>query len=268
MTLKATSQNINPAAIGAQAWWSDGLAQQVLEAEESVIHQFSEDLFGYQLLQIGSQPNLVPGLEKCAIRSKALVICGEQGDALRGIMGMPEALPVKSDSIDVVVMPHTLDFAEDPRQVLREVERILIPEGRVIVSGFNPLSLWGARRAIRQVRNRQPWRAHFISTRRLHDWLSLLGFDVEIVEQRMFRPPWVRSRVMKSLQGLEKLGEKYWSWAGATYVIRAVKRVSTVTPVKPHWRLEKSLGNRAVEPSASSGYGNIIPFRDKRIIDD
>ena len=96
----------------------------------------------------------------------------------------------------------------------------------------------------------------------------MLGFDVEMVELRMFRPPWQRARLMKSLQGMESLGQKYWSWAGSTYAIRAVKRVSTITPVRPHWRLEKTLGNRAVEPSASSGYGTIIPFREKQAEDD
>lgn len=248
---------------GVDAWRESELAKWVDAAEAPVFKSQCADLFGYQMLQIGIQPGLVSGLEECSIRNKSLVVADPGPAAAGALLAKPDTLPILSDCIDVVVLPHTLDFSADPRQVLREVERILIPEGRVVISGFNPLSLWGARRVFRRMRNRQPWKAHFISTHRLQDWLSLLGFDVEQVELRLYRPPTQQVALMRSLNGMERLGQRFWPWAGATYIIRAVKRVSTLTPVGPQWVLDKGLGNQVAEPSASAGFGNILPFKEK-----
>jgi ubiquinone/menaquinone biosynthesis C-methylase UbiE len=88
-------------------------------------------------------------------------------------------LPFAAHSIDLVVMPHVLEFRADPHQILREVERVLIPEGEVLITGFNPISIWGLRRALPNCPGHFPWNGHYLSVRRLKDWLQLLGFEVE-----------------------------------------------------------------------------------------
>jgi SAM-dependent methyltransferase len=133
-------------------------------------------------------------------------------------------------------LPHTLDFNSNPHQVLREAERILIPEGRIIITGFNPWSIWGIYKLILQHRGKIPWCAQFISPFRLQDWLRLLNFNVEIIKPVMYRPPLKSEAMMNRLMFMEKANSKYFSLVSAGYVIQAVKRVTTITPVKQGWR--------------------------------
>jgi SAM-dependent methyltransferase len=165
-------------------------------------------------------------------------------------------LPVATDSVDAVFLPHTLEFAAAPHQVLREAERVLIPEGRVVVIGFNALSLWGLRRVIPGARGRVPWCAGFLTSFRVADWLSLLGFDVEMQEMMMFRPPWRRA-LGRQQSMLDSLGGRFWPMLGGVYAIRAVKRVSTLTPLRPSWQTRRRLlPGGAVEPTAR-GSGHV-----------
>jgi ubiquinone/menaquinone biosynthesis C-methylase UbiE len=165
------------------------------------------------------------------------------------LVGEPGKLPVLTDGIDAVLLPHTLDFCLDPQKVLLEVERVLIPEGKVIISGFNPVSLWGVVKTLKRKKTRVPWNAHFVSYTRLHDWLSLLGFDVEQTEVMMFRPPLENKAMMDKLEFMETTGSRVWPRFGGVYLIKAVKRVSTLTPIKPMWKRRPRLLSHVVEPT-------------------
>jgi ubiquinone/menaquinone biosynthesis C-methylase UbiE len=161
------------------------------------------------------------------------------------VIAEPQHLPVASDSVDAVILPHTLDFASNPHQVLREVERALIPEGRVIIIGFNPFSLWGLWRLFGRWRGAVPWCANFVSYPRLNDWLTLMGFDVERADVMEFRPPTRASR----LESVERVGRRVWPMLAGIYAVRAVKRVSRVTPLQPRWARLRALQPRPVEPT-------------------
>ena len=116
-------------------------------------------LFGTAALQIGCTGG-VNLLDSCVIPSR--IHYGLQSyDASNFVRGIPEALPIDSKSIDVVLMPHTLDFAQDPHQVLREVQRVLRPDGHAVIIGFNPISLWGAWRMLPYMKRRAPWNGLF-----------------------------------------------------------------------------------------------------------
>jgi SAM-dependent methyltransferase len=234
------------------AWYGQWPGELISKAECKVLAELASGLFGYHLVQLGS---LGPGqdyLAACPVREKTVV------DLFGGLAGAqlcaePEQLPVASDSIDVVILPHTLDFARDPHQVLREAERILIPEGRLLLTAFNPWSLWGLwrllRRPFQRGRSQVPWCGHFLSYPRLQDWLTLMGFDIERTDVRVFRPPLRRDAALKRLSFMEQLGQRYWPMLAGVYVIRAVKRVSTLRPVGPVWLRAPALGRRAIEPS-------------------
>ena len=169
------------------------------------------------------------------------------------MLGDPLNLPVASDSIDVVMLPHTLDFSPDPHQTLREVERVLIAEGHVIVLGFNPWSLWGGWKLFRRHSGKVPWCGRFISPQRVRDWLSLLGFEMNRYESFMYRPPLAQPGVMKRLERMERMGKHYWTRLSGVYAIHGVKRVSTLTPLEPGWKLRtRLLGGQAVEPTTRS----------------
>ncbi|MET0004908.1 MAG: class I SAM-dependent methyltransferase [Candidatus Thiodiazotropha sp.] len=158
-------------------------------------------------------------------------------------------LPLASDSVDGVVLPHTLDFTADPHQVLREVERVLIPEGKVLLCGFNPWSQWGLWRLLRLRSATIPWCGHFFSGKRIQDWFSLLGFELEEVVYLHFRPPVSNSPIMHRLAFMERLGKRIYPLFGGVYVILAVKREVTMTPLRSKWRVKKRVLPTAAEPT-------------------
>lgn len=141
-----------------------------------------------------------------------------------------DALPFDSSSLDLVVLPHVLERARDPHLALREVERVLMPEGRVVVVGFNPASLWGLRQRMGSLRGGD--RPLFISDaggligyRRLRDWLRLLSFEVEAGRFGCYRPPMATDRWLQRFDWVESVGERWWPVFGAVYFVVAVKRV-------------------------------------------
>jgi SAM-dependent methyltransferase len=233
-------------------WYRHWPGELVSKAECKVLAELISHWFGYQLVQLGS---LGPGqdyLAQCPIRQHTVIgLCGS-GDKVQ-LCARAEQLPIASDSVDGVLLPHTLDFADDPHQVLREAERILIPEGRLLITAFNPWSLWGLwrllRRPLSRGRRQLPWCGHFLSYPRLQDWLTLMGFDIEQTEVRVFRPPLRQMAALKRLAFMEPLGERYLPMLAGVYVVQAVKRVSMVRPVGAVWKRAPALGRRIIEPS-------------------
>ncbi|MCB1750906.1 MAG: class I SAM-dependent methyltransferase [Gammaproteobacteria bacterium] len=238
-------------------WFCRYPGSVLLEQERSCLEAVSHRCFGYYLLQVGSIGGEVPGLVPSRLRSRIMVAPEGPATASPGwIRGRPDQLPIASDSVDVALLLHTLDFYQDPHQTLREVDRVLIPEGRVIIVGFNPWSLWGLRRLFRSRSSRVPWSGRFISIHRIQDWLSLLGFEIESTWPLMFRPPLRQRVLMERLDLLERSGKRWWPAFSGVYVVEAVKRVSTLTPIKPSWKLRKPiLGGRAIEPTTHAPLG-------------
>jgi SAM-dependent methyltransferase len=153
-----------------------------------------------------------------------------------------EALPIDSESVDLLLLPHVLEFAADPHQVLREVDRVLRPEGKVIISGFNPVSIWGARQVFlkplpkRVAPSYLPGEGQFISLPRLRDWFALLSFEVNEYRFGCFAPPCTTQAWLDRWQFIESIGDKFWPICGSVYFVTAVKRVSGVTLIGPAWR--------------------------------
>jgi len=227
-------------------WYHSSLGQRLLQSEQEMLEQVLPNLFGFHLLQVG-RPMAGDLLSSSRITHR--IVMGEfkqesgadsQGSVVN-LLGPSEMLPFASDSIDVLLLPHTLEFVDRPHDVLREVERVLIPEGHVVIMGFNPWSLFGLRRLFSGWRNTSPWCGHFYSTLRIKDWLALLGFDTELVQHYFFRPPLQNDGIMRRLSGLERGGKRFWSPFGGAYLLVAKKRVSTLTPIRPRWRSRRSL---------------------------
>jgi SAM-dependent methyltransferase len=144
-----------------------------------------------------------------------------------------DALPFPNQSLDLVLLPHTLELARDAHDTLREVERVLVPEGRVVIVGFNPTSLWGLRQQVGQWRQRLggdsplylPSAGEFIGYRRVRDWLRLLGFEVERGRFGCWRPPLRSEAGLARFGWMEAAGARGWPVLGAVYMVEAVKRV-------------------------------------------
>ena len=175
----------------------------------------------------------------------------EVSDNYSHVLSCSDSLPLATDSLDVVVLPHVLEFEKSPHQILRETERILIGEGHVVILGFNPWSLWGLWRMLLAWRDEPPWCGHFLSLSRLKDWLTLLDFEIEQIEHFYFRPPVRNKSIMKHLEFMEKLGRYAWSFLGGAYILVAKNRVIPLTPIKMSWQARRQMiTSGIVEPSA------------------
>ena len=227
------------------AWYAAEPGARVIAQEREVLSGMVNDLFGYQLLQLGELGTDMAHLAQCPVQRKTLVSHRAEAEQPGVILAEAQRLPVASDSVDAVILVHTLDFSSDPHQVLREVERVLISNGRAIVIGFNPFSLWGLWRLAGRWRGKVPWCGNFLSYPRLNDWLTLMGFGIERMDVMEFRPPTRSGR----LDGVERLGRRMWPMLAGVYVVRAVKRVSRVTPIRQRWSRLRVLGPRAIEPT-------------------
>lgn len=240
---------------GLETWYGSPLGFEVGVRESACLQEMLEDVFGYYLVQVGVTDSFREALSASRIRYR-VVMPASYARPRRvpslGVVGDPTRLPLASDAVDAVLLPHTLDFVADPRQVLREAERVLIPEGRVFILGFNALSSWGLISLLNRRRRRIPWCGRFLTPYRVEDWLSLLGFDVERRERILFELPLRRALGLR-LGSLESLGRRLWPAVGGVYAIRAVKRVSTLTPIKPLWAARGALLPGAIEPTIRRG---------------
>jgi SAM-dependent methyltransferase len=219
-------------------WFAGPLGCSLRAAETDCLRSLLPALYANRVLQIGALGHS-DLFESCAAPSRTLLELPQVGRDC-SLYALPEALPIQGDTQDLVVLPHTLDFAGDPHQVLREVERVLVPEGRVVIAGFNPLSLWGLWRFFRKGRRRQraPWNAQFISLHRIKDWLKLLDFEVSHGDMLYYRPPLAGQNARDRLYILDKVGNRWWPMMAAVYILVAKKRVAGITPVDRRWRLK------------------------------
>jgi SAM-dependent methyltransferase len=219
------------------AWLGSPPGEYVLKWEQTQFDHIVSDIFGYHALQIGL-PQL-PALAENRMPLQMILRAphdkpnDEPGGKWHTIEGIPEELPFANQSLDLVVLPHVLEFATDPHAVLREVERVLMPEGRVVISGFNPASLWGLRQYCSHLVGQPylPREGQFIALLRLKDWLKLLNFSVDRGRFGCYRLPLRSESGMEKLGFLEKAGDRWWPVLGSVFMLSAIKRVSTLTLV-------------------------------------
>jgi SAM-dependent methyltransferase len=217
-------------AAPARDWFDTPLGAYLLSAEQAYFDREVVDVFGYNAFQLGLTQHDFLRANRMPLRCRV-----GQGAPAR-IRADAHQLPILSSSADLVIMPHALEFSENPHQVLREVARILMPEGHVILSGFNPWSLWGARRFIGRGREGFPWSGQFISLPRLKDWMALLGFEISAGRMGCYLPPLAGERWLQRFEFLEPAGDRWWPFAGGVYFLHGVKRVHGMRVITPRWK--------------------------------
>lgn len=231
-------------------WYSEILGRALAHAEQELLNSILPDLFGYHLLQIGNHKSL-HWLKSSRIRHHVGV--APDGISLHDgtwVRGWYDSLPFRSDSLDVVILPHTLEFCVDPQKVLEEASRVLLSEGHILIFGFNPYSSWGVRRIFRSHDGSVPWSGHFLSSSRVEQWLADFGCTVVKRESVFFRPPTTHSFWLDKLSFLEKIMPHLSSSAGAVYLLQAKKQTMTLAPIKPRWSLHRVFDTKSlVEPT-------------------
>lgn len=220
-----------------QAWLASALGQYFLAQEQALFDAAVADIFGFKALQIGFSD--VDFLSNSRIPT--LLHVDELVNAMSSdVICESGALPLEVDSVDLVLLPHVLEFSDNPHQTLREVERILMYEGYVILTGFNPISSWGLKRFFTKKQDAAsvdfPWQGQFFSQTRIKDWLALLGLEFMSVTNCCYSLPRNHSAWLNRFQFLDKFGKRCWPMMGGVYFIVAKKRVAGMTLLKPNWK--------------------------------
>jgi SAM-dependent methyltransferase len=233
--------------------WLDSNAGQYLQAKEQLLYdQAVADLFGFNALQMGFAqmellrnsriPNRFVASEFALDNAKNQLSCGD------------DFLPFAEMSLDLLLLPHRLEFSERPHQTLREAARVMMPDGHLVISGFNHLSLWGATAGLKKLISNNvnyPWNGKFIGLTRLKDWLALLGFEVVSVEMCCHIPPFEKQSWHNRFSFFDKISSKRCAMLGGVYFIVAKKRVVGMTPIKPHWKLSPLKSTLIPSPTQS-----------------
>lgn len=213
-----------------QQWFQSSLGQYLIEHEYRYFDQVVANIFGYNAVQIGwSQFNFLR-LNRVLFHFTAGL---ESGMSIRADAAF---LPLLSNSMDLVILPHTLEFDPNPHQILREVHRILIPGGHIVISGFNPLSLWGLCHYLKSTRQEFPWNGHFISLSRLKDWLKLLDFEMAGGRLGCYAPPFKQEKWRRRFHFMEAAGDRWWPISGGVYFLHAIKYMHGMRVIKPDWK--------------------------------
>jgi SAM-dependent methyltransferase len=256
--------------ISFDEWLQSPPGGYLLAWEQAQCAQAVVDVFGFNALQLG-MPAL-DALEANRMPHRWLALTESQGlDPSVGLVCDAAALPFPADSLDLLVLPHALELSADPHAALREVGRVLRPEGRVVITGLNPLSLWALRQRQAHACERVGWHrlaeaayhlpqaGEFIGHWRLRDWLRLLDFEVESTRFGVYQPAVRSERWLQRLNWTNRLGPRWWPILGAAYAIVAVKRVRGTRLLGSAWKPFKArtvgmpepvVGRRAQSQSA------------------
>jgi len=229
-------------------WFEGPLGARVLREEAALAPLALDDVFGFELLQVGAwgpARHLLDGA-----RTQHTTLVAPELSSGVNVCAPLDSLPFRSDAIDAIFLPHTLELVEDPYAVLREAERVLCAEGCLMICGFNPLSGWGIRRAFARYVGWPafpPQTRRMLSERRLRDWVAVLGFDVDSIYGYLGLLP-TKGRMPRTIDTRPRA-----AWTAGAYLLKARKRVKTLTLVKPRrWARQRVLVG-AAEPTSKVG---------------
>jgi SAM-dependent methyltransferase len=227
-----------------QHWLASTLGQYLIAREQTMYDAVVGDIFGFNALQLGMLQ--MDALQNSRI-PQLLHIGNSEGDAYCE----SDYLPFAESCIDLVCLPHVLEFSKNPHQTLREAERILVPEGHLILTGFNPISAWGIKQTLTKD-DGYPWQGHFFTLSRIKDWLALLGLEYVSGSMNCYEPPINDEKWLKRFAFMDKVGDKWWPMMGGLYFIVAKKRVVNMTLLKPSWKKNSIKSRLAVSSNPKS----------------
>jgi len=231
-------------------WLSEGLGKKLLEAEREFLPSVLSDCYGRHALLIGV-PHQVSLLKFTSIPQQVLLSpLLDKNKTIPSIESDYTHLAIASASVDLVLVPHSFEFLDNPQQLITEACRIVKPEGYIIIFGFNPLSLWGIKKSSEK-HNKIPWSLNFISPNTVKNWLLLSDFQLVKQNKLLFRPPIQHhAKFYEKLKIMEWLGSKLWTPFGGVYMLMAQAKVIPLTPIKVRWQ-QKLSGIQVTLPGPS-----------------
>ncbi len=231
-------------------WYLGETGQYLFDELETRISPVLATTFGYYSLQLGCAELARALQESCRVKHQFTL--GEI-DRAAHIHASPSMLPIASDSVDLVILMHHLSNSSEPHAILREVFRVLIPEGKLVIIDFNPISLWGLRHFFQSWLEHVPFRGYFFTAKRIDDWMRLLGFDQHRHIRVGYQPPIQKPGLIRHLGWLEKGMRKWLPVFGALNLMVYSKSISPLTPVRHRWVTRKLLPAKIARPSAGRG---------------
>ena len=231
-------------------WLTHSLGRHVIEAEKKFLLRYLEKNFGKHTLLIGvpEQHELLNA--SVTARHTLLTPLINKNPSVTAIEGELYDLPIASGRVDLVLLPHTLEYVDNPHQLLSEACRIVKPEGHLIILGFNPFSMWGIKKSFTKSKA-VPWSANFIHAGTVKKWLGLADFELVNQETVFFRPPMQHAhRVYRKLKFLEWIGSRYFKPFGGIYILAAKAKMIPLTPIRMQWKQTIS-AVRAITPGPS-----------------
>ena len=230
-------------------WLATPLGSAVLAAERAVLQEELGDVFGFELLQIGAWGD---GAELAlAARTQHRRLIDPSARGTGAIRADYHSLPIATGAVEAVLLPHTLEQAPRPHDLLREVDRVLRGEGHLVICGFNPLSPWGVRHVLGRRRFPPPV-SRLLTDHRVRDWLRLLGFEIVNTRRYLFTPPWQGVTSGRVPAWLEKNGPQFAAPLAGAYLLKTRKRVHAVTPIRPVWQKRPQLVGGLAKPTSRS----------------
>lgn len=236
-----------------ESWQSLPNGEVIKKAIEQELAPWWQKFFGYHLVKLGALSQEI-SVTDCTIKHQ--VNLGSQKNHSNVIADIDD-LPLKEHSVDVCLLSHALEFSLDPHHVIREANRVIIPNGYIIITGFNPLSLASLNKLLPHKRNQTPWNERFFSPMRVKDWLHLMGFEI-MADQRCLHSTLSGKLSTETLQShWHQTAKSYLPALGSIYVIVAKKRVLPLTPIKPKWEIRPEFRPVKV-PSLRSNKGHVV----------
>ena len=208
--------------------------EMLLKQTQQRLDKYLPRCFGYHLLKLGQLSCL---LDTAHSPIRHQISCAASGENI-GLLADLHHLPLQDSSVDLCILAHELDFSSDPHQLLREIDRVLTLDGTLILSGYNPISLFGLRSILKPKHSQ--WARLFLPNRVL-DWLSLLGFEVKQKQHFDFLSGELHSFFPLYI---ESLGQRYAPYFCSVYFIVAKKQCTPMTPIKSPFKFKKPIINR------------------------
>lgn len=221
-------------------WLDTPLGVNLLTGLQAGLTPLVSKMYGYRLLVVG-EPGFATTIDPNFIKHRFLLHpYSEQAEGFLAVDSRLDMLAIACDSIDIVYLPHTLEFAQNPHEVLREAYRVLAPEGHLVIAGFNPISIWGLVRIFARLTQRAPWVANTVGVNKLKDWLSLLGFDIDKTSYYGFNIPINNAKFLSKTKVFDNIVSGIDLPICNNYILTAQKRVLPLTPIKPKFETARN----------------------------
>lgn len=243
--LKTTQKHPSISYQGINDWYT---SQSGKNLANDISHSLNETLsqcFGYYAVQIGCSNLAKKIIHKSRVRHQFTF---DAKDA--EVLSQHDYLPIANDSVDLVIAAHCLSYSERPHALLREIDRIMVAEAKLIIIEMNPISLWGLRHALQAWLEKMPWCGRLFSQKKLYDWLTILGFKKMQILKVHYDLPLQLKKQNTLVHWASKATKRWLPFMSAVNIFVYEKSIAPLTPIKSVWKQKIISGGRVASPFA------------------